>query len=358
MKKDIFETIKNEVKLNLEEKNSIRNFVISKVSSTPITNIYEKNLNKHSYAELSFLSIIKQKHMPLILAVIILFSGGTTSILAQNSLPGDLLYPIKINVNEKVESLVTLSAKSDAEVSLKQAERRLKEAETLSSLGKLNPKTNEQIKNNFSNEVNSLNKHLNDLEKEGDKKTASEIRDELENEISDHRDIFNLISNISTTTSKNQESEGDDDKKINSDKKDEEQGVIKNSESEKEGDVNKSNQESVRGNEGEDDTEEDDDNSSIQTVITAPPSNVPPAPNNQIFTMAQIATHNNSKDCYTTVNGSVYNVTSFINQHPGGSQAIISLCGKDGSSAFTNQHGGQSGPEQELQSFKIGTLVK
>ncbi len=74
------------------------------------------------------------------------------------------------------------------------------------------------------------------------------------------------------------------------------------------------------------------------------------------YSMADVATHKDGTSCWTTINGGVYDVTSWINQHPGGPGAILSLCGKDGSSAFTDQHGGQMQPEQELASFKIGVL--
>lgn len=75
------------------------------------------------------------------------------------------------------------------------------------------------------------------------------------------------------------------------------------------------------------------------------------------YTMAQVTAHNTQSSCWTAINGSVYNVTSWISQHPGGAQAIISLCGTDGSAAFNDQHGGQRRPASELASFKIGALT-
>ncbi|MES2014693.1 MAG: cytochrome b5-like heme/steroid binding domain-containing protein [Patescibacteria group bacterium] len=76
------------------------------------------------------------------------------------------------------------------------------------------------------------------------------------------------------------------------------------------------------------------------------------------YTLAEVAKHNSASSCYTAVNGSVYDLTRFIDQHPGGVQAIESLCGIDGTTAFLAQHGGQRRPENELASLKIGTLVK
>lgn len=76
------------------------------------------------------------------------------------------------------------------------------------------------------------------------------------------------------------------------------------------------------------------------------------------FTATQVAAHASVASCYSSINGAVYDLTSWISQHPGGSAAIKGLCGKDGSAAFNGQHGGQSRPESELAGFKIGTLVK
>lgn len=75
------------------------------------------------------------------------------------------------------------------------------------------------------------------------------------------------------------------------------------------------------------------------------------------YTLAQVAQHNSKASCYTAISGSVYDVTPFISRHPGGANAILSLCGTDGTAAFTNQHDGQKRPASELATFKIGTLI-
>lgn len=76
------------------------------------------------------------------------------------------------------------------------------------------------------------------------------------------------------------------------------------------------------------------------------------------YTLADVAKHNSVQSCWTAVRGSVYDVTSWISRHPGGSEAILSLCGTDGTSAFVDQHEGQSRPERELARFIIGSLAK
>ena len=76
------------------------------------------------------------------------------------------------------------------------------------------------------------------------------------------------------------------------------------------------------------------------------------------YTLAQVATHNSVSSCWSTVNGKVYDLTSWIGRHPGGQQAILSICGKDGSAAFNDQHSGQRRPANELAGFLIGSLIK
>ena len=87
-------------------------------------------------------------------------------------------------------------------------------------------------------------------------------------------------------------------------------------------------------------------------ATTAPPVKAPGT-----YTLADVAIHNSGASCWSAINGGVYDLTSWINQHPGGPQAILSICGKDGSSAFNAQHGGQNRPANELAGFEIGTLA-
>jgi cytochrome b involved in lipid metabolism len=82
-----------------------------------------------------------------------------------------------------------------------------------------------------------------------------------------------------------------------------------------------------------------------------------PAPKSGI-TMTDVQKHNNQSSCWTVVNNGVYDLTSFVSAHPGGSQAILSLCGIDGTSAFLDQHGNQRRPNNELVGLKIGDLTK
>lgn len=73
--------------------------------------------------------------------------------------------------------------------------------------------------------------------------------------------------------------------------------------------------------------------------------------------MTMVAQHNSAGSCWAAINGNVYDLTNWINQHPGGQGPILSLCGTDGSAAFNGQHGGQARPENELSNFLLGPLA-
>jgi len=76
------------------------------------------------------------------------------------------------------------------------------------------------------------------------------------------------------------------------------------------------------------------------------------------YTMAQVKANNTAKSCWTAIDGFVYDLTSWISAHPGGSGAILFLCGTDGSNAYKAQHEQQARPAVRLDSYKLGPLNK
>lgn len=96
------------------------------------------------------------------------------------------------------------------------------------------------------------------------------------------------------------------------------------------------------------------------TTSTAPSSTPTPVPAQKAgeYTLVDVSKHGNSSSCWSVVNGGVYDLTSWIGKHPGGDEAILKICGKDGSAAFNDQHGGMQKQANLLATFKIGVLVK
>ncbi|KAK8494188.1 hypothetical protein V6N12_067068 [Hibiscus sabdariffa] len=54
----------------------------------------------------------------------------------------------------------------------------------------------------------------------------------------------------------------------------------------------------------------------------------------KVFTFAQVSEHNHRKDCWLIINGKVYDVTKFLEDHPGGDEVLLSATGKDATDDF------------------------
>ena len=97
--------------------------------------------------------------------------------------------------------------------------------------------------------------------------------------------------------------------------------------------------------------------SSMKDNGANPSTNAPTTP----YSQEDVAKHNTAPDCWVTIFDKVYNVTTWENRHPGGSQAIIQSCGKD-ITAYSESHpGGKfNGPKLDriLQGFEVGILKK
>lgn len=95
---------------------------------------------------------------------------------------------------------------------------------------------------------------------------------------------------------------------------------------------------------------------------TTVPASVPSttAPSVARFTTAQIATHSSSSSCWLVVNGRVYDVTTYLRSHPGGSRTITPWCGKESTVAFATEDGrGEHSTDAyvQLERYLIGELA-
>jgi cytochrome b involved in lipid metabolism len=97
---------------------------------------------------------------------------------------------------------------------------------------------------------------------------------------------------------------------------------------------------------------------STPTKTPAAPARTTPTEKASGISATEVASHASRTSCWSTINGNVYDLTSWIPKHPGGESAILGLCGKDGSRKFNGQHGGDSGKLAILSGFKIGAALK
>ncbi len=70
-------------------------------------------------------------------------------------------------------------------------------------------------------------------------------------------------------------------------------------------------------------------------------------------------THNSEKSCWILIDTKVYDVTSFLKDHPAPPKVLLKYCGKDASKGFKDKGIGEPHSKnaiQMLDKFFVGTL--
>ncbi|KAJ8921651.1 hypothetical protein NQ315_010560 [Exocentrus adspersus] len=75
------------------------------------------------------------------------------------------------------------------------------------------------------------------------------------------------------------------------------------------------------------------------------------------YSLADVKTHNDNRSSWIVIHNNIYDVTEFLNEHPGGEEVLLEQAGKDGSEAFEDV--GHSSDARELMiKYKIGELIE
>ena len=76
------------------------------------------------------------------------------------------------------------------------------------------------------------------------------------------------------------------------------------------------------------------------------------------ITRAQVEMRNSKNACWSIIDEKVYDLTRWIDSHPGGPSYIQFICGKDGTNSFKAQHSGRPNPTARLADFLLGPLAR
>jgi hypothetical protein len=143
------------IKMTLNEKNRVFDNVTS--FSIPV-----KKPVYSPWMTYSFISILNKRSLVyfVVIPLVFILSGGGVVFASQDSLPDGILYPIKVNFVEPIKESLTFSPEAKAEYESSLATKRLVEAETLATLGKLNKSNEKKINDLLEKHTVALNKAL------------------------------------------------------------------------------------------------------------------------------------------------------------------------------------------------------
>ncbi len=199
MKKDLEELFASAKKISLTdiEKTSILNTIVGTSTPENVRNISSPRLyTAGGVATLtdyySRWSVMRYRNTLTSFAFIIALLG-TTGAYAQMSLPGELLYPIKIHVGEKLEYVVAITPRAQAIVEATFATRRLEEATALLYTHKLTESRSTELAAEFSVYSEKLIGHLGELRKNGNEEEANKIHSSFEASLQTHQEVLNVF---------------------------------------------------------------------------------------------------------------------------------------------------------------------
>ncbi|TKY61224.1 Cytochrome b5 isoform E [Spatholobus suberectus] len=79
------------------------------------------------------------------------------------------------------------------------------------------------------------------------------------------------------------------------------------------------------------------------------------ASNSKTLTFEEVAKHNHKKDCWIIVHGKVYDITPFLDDHPGGDEVLLTATEKDATVDFEDVGHSDSAIEM-MEKYFIGKV--
>lgn len=197
---EIFKITK-QVKLSTIEKEKGREALHAFLAMNPVSKEAPSRLI--SWKQRSIVQRIILQPMPIAIIIALLLSGGAT-FAAEQSLPGDMLYPVKTGVNEQVMSLFAISNEAEARLQADFATRRLEEAEKLASEGRLGDDARARIETNFENHAARVEARIAAIRKNStDNTVAIEVASHFKASLKAHEEILENIVNWSGASTSN-----------------------------------------------------------------------------------------------------------------------------------------------------------
>lgn len=138
--------------------------------------------------------ILSRRFVPSFVIVAVLFISGGLLAKAETALPGDVLYSLKLNINEEVRDIAALTPEAKARLAIDVTERRLQEAAALSAQGRFDQTSQTLIKKELAKNVNQFKNRVASLVSRNDLGAAQQLAVDFESSLKAHELILEKIS--------------------------------------------------------------------------------------------------------------------------------------------------------------------
>ncbi|MBI4134525.1 MAG: hypothetical protein HY471_00235 [Candidatus Sungbacteria bacterium] len=137
-------------------------------------------------------SLFQLKPMPLIAVFIAMALAGGTSAAAEKALPGDILYPVKVGINEEVRAAFAVSAEAKTDWESRRAERRLEEAAKLIEGKRLDSETAANVETRFEAHAAKVKERIEAL-REKNPELAVRLASKMEVSLKIHDEVLGAL---------------------------------------------------------------------------------------------------------------------------------------------------------------------
>jgi hypothetical protein len=142
--------------------------------------------------------------MPIILGLVVALAlGGGVSLAANQALPGDALYGVKVHVNEGLQSALAFSDEARANVDISDIDARLAEAEQLQAEGRLNADTLAILEANFDEHAQRVAQRIADFQAKQNFSAAADLAAKFQTSLDAHAATLARLSATANSSTEN-----------------------------------------------------------------------------------------------------------------------------------------------------------
>lgn len=158
-----------DVKLEVSERDCLRKEMVSFMAERPV-------IVPTPEVGFSAISVVWQRRLAIGAAIFaaVILSGGSVVLAAEQTIPGDILYPVKVRISEPLQGVLKRSVEEKAAWEIERTNRRLKEAAQLAATDKLSPDISAMVTEEVSVQTQRTQASLEKLSEKTEKRAAFE----------------------------------------------------------------------------------------------------------------------------------------------------------------------------------------
>jgi len=132
--------------------------------------------------------------------LVMILAGGSVTFAAEGALPGDLLYPVKLNITEPLQGALISGDLPKARFEAQKTIRRLEEVETLAAQGRLDQVTVQTIQTNFEKSASEFSVTMQRASTTASPEELVNATIDFESKVNAHSQILSVVGNAATST--------------------------------------------------------------------------------------------------------------------------------------------------------------